>query len=218
MELNRGATVSNAAGEKVGHVDRVVMDPRTKEVSHIVVHRGLISAKDKVVPVSLIESASAEGVVLREGANGLESLPNFEDRHYIPVHETELRNRRRGDDSANPVYWYPPSLGSPVPLFNPTPEPEYVVKTERNVPEGTVALKEGARVVSADDRHVGNVEKVLTDPRSDRATHLMISKGLLLKARKLIPTTWIKDVAEEEVRLAVGSATLEELGEYAEPD
>jgi len=217
MDLKQGATVSNAAGEKVGHVDRVVLDPITKEVSHIVVRKGLLLKEDKVVPVSLIASAQGDQVVLRESANGLEDLPLFEEKHYIPVHETELRRQSPQPDFASPLYPYPATGGVPLALVYP-PEPEFVVQTERNIPEGAVALKVGAKVISADDKHMGNVERVLTDPQNDRITHLLISKGLLLKERKLVPTIWIKGVSDESVHLAVGSQTLDELREYMEPD
>ncbi len=217
MELKKGAAVTNVAGEKVGHVDRVVIDPITKEVTHIVVRKGLLLTEDKVVPTSLIGSAQEDRVMLLGGANGLKDMPVFEEKHFIPVHESELRHRAPRPEHAAPLYWYAPTGGVPMGSFIPR-EPEYVVKTEQHIPEGTVALKEGASVISADEQHVGNLEQVFTDSRTDRATHILISKGLLLKERKLVPTTWIKSVTEDEVRLAVGSPTLEELGEYVEPD
>jgi hypothetical protein len=86
--------------------------------------------------------------------------------------------------------------------------------TERNLPERTVALEEGAKVVSADDEHVGDIEQVLTDPQSDRVTHFIIKEGLLLKERKLIPTHWVSRLTEDRVKLAVGSDLLERLPQY----
>jgi hypothetical protein len=39
----------------------------------------------------------------------------------------------------------------------------YVVKTERQIPEGTVALEEGAKVIGSDGEHVGKIERIFTD-------------------------------------------------------
>lgn len=81
------------------------------------------------------------------------------------------------------------------------------------IPQGTVALKEGARVITSNGQRVGNVERIYTAPGGDRATNLLISKGLLMKARKVIPTDLISSVLEEEVRLAVDSDFLNSLPE-----
>lgn len=37
MEFREGTDVVTAGGEKVGEIERVVIDPRTREVTHIVV-------------------------------------------------------------------------------------------------------------------------------------------------------------------------------------
>jgi uncharacterized protein YrrD len=77
-----------------------------------------------------------------------------------------------------------------------------------------VALKEGAKVVAADGEHVGNVEELVTDSSTDRVSQVMISQGLLLKEKKLVPSNWIDTVAEDEVYLGVGSDTLNSLRSY----
>ena len=212
MELKKGTTVETPAGESVGHIDRVVMNPRTKEVTHVVVRKGFLFSEDKVVPISLIASTSEDRVMLREGAGDLQQLPASLETHYHPVSEAELRPESARAQYAPPVYLYPPVMGVP-PMAYSYPGPHYVAETQENIPEGTVALKEGAKVISSDGKHVGNVERVFTDPQADRATHLLISKGLLLKEKKLVPTTWLSDVTEDEAYLSVGSGTLEELRE-----
>ena len=49
---------------------------------------------------------------------------------------------------------------------------------------------------------------------ADRATHLLISEGLILKDKKLIPTRWMTNVLEKEVHLSVESDFVESLPEY----
>jgi uncharacterized protein YrrD len=214
MKLKEDAKVVTADGQTVGHVDRVVMDPRTKEVTHVVVRKGWLFTEDKVVPIDLITGVVDDQVQLREGAGDLERLPDYEETTYIPLDEVE-RSRVPAESYPPPLYWYPPypAAGWGAYGFG-YGGPQYVARTKENVPEGTVALAEGAKVISADDQHVGNVEQVLTDPQADRATHLVISEGLLLKTRRLIPTTWISDLGRDEVRLAVGAQLIQELREY----
>lgn len=215
MELKKGTTVETPAGESVGHIDRVVMNPRTKEVTHVVVRKGFLFSEDKVVPISLIASTSEDRVMLREDAGDLQQLPAFEETHYHTVNESELGRESGRVGYAPPLYWYPPVIGM-GPMTYPYPGPGYVAETQENIPQGTVALKEGAKVISSDGKHVGNVERIFTEPQADRATHLLISRGLLLKERKLVPMSWVSDVTEDEAYLSVGSGTLEELREYQE--
>src|SRR5437764_14992512 len=94
-------------------------------------------------------------------------------------------------------------------------QPEFMARVQKNIPEGTVAVREGARVLSRDGKHVGDVAEVFTDPASNRVTHLLISHGVLSKDHKLIPISWIKLEAEDEVTLSVDTAIVENLPEYA---
>ena len=66
MQLQQGATVRTADGKDVGHLDRVVMDPKSKEVTHVIVRKGMLFTEDKVVPLSLIASSTKDEVRLRD--------------------------------------------------------------------------------------------------------------------------------------------------------
>ena len=206
MEYKEGASILTADGKQVGHLDRVVIDPKTKEVTHIVVHKGFIFTEDKVVPVNLIASAKEDRITLREDAGDLAALPKFEERHFVPLDKEE--STRIGYEAFNvsPLYSYYPPYGVAYPYQR--------VEIEQHIPEGTVALKEGAEVISADGEHVGDVEEILTDPQADRVTHFVITQGLFFKDRKLVPITWVSRFGEEQVHLEVGSRLLDGLPEY----
>jgi uncharacterized protein YrrD len=85
------------------------------------------------------------------------------------------------------------------------------VAAARNIPDGTVAVKEGAKVITSNGQNAGNVERFFTNRGEDRATNFLISKGLLLKAHKVIPTDLISTVQENEIRLAVDTDFLNSL-------
>jgi uncharacterized protein YrrD len=214
MRIKQGTSVFTADDRQIGKVDRVVIDPKTKEATHLVVHKGLFFAEDKVVPISLVGAATEARVTLREDAGDLEALPHFEESHFVIADERDLPNAPEGQRAVPaPLYWYG-SAGLVYPGGLEPVYPPYLEEVQRNIPEGTVALKEGAKVVSADDKHMGQVEEVLTDPEADRVTHFVISKGLLLKERKLVPMMWVSDLAENEVHLAISSQVLEALRPY----
>lgn len=47
MQFKDGANVYTADGHTVGSIDRVVIDPRTNEVTHVVVRRRLFFTEDQ---------------------------------------------------------------------------------------------------------------------------------------------------------------------------
>jgi uncharacterized protein YrrD len=216
MQLKQDAQVLTADGQNVGHLNRVVIDPRTKEVTHVVVRKGILFTQDKVVPINLIATGVGDRVTLREDAGDLQALPDFEEVHFTVVNEEELARWPQGGVDATSLYWYP-TIGGLREAYLAPSGPPYMAEKKENVPPGTVALKEGAKVITADDKHVGNVEQILTDPQADRVTHFLVSQGLLLKEKKLVPMTWVSEVNEKEVRLAVGARTLAELRAYHSP-
>lgn len=236
MEFQADAKVINSEGDVLGHVDRVVLDPKTKEVTHLVVRKGTFYTTDRVLPVKMVAEATAERVLLLPGfaKTDLENMPEFEDTEYLLADEQDLVNRPQagpprlapGDvlnaTVAPAMVWYPTSPGAmsgysgmgALPYV--AADTDYVTQTRRNIPENTVGLKEGARVNSADGRHVGDVERVFVDEGSMRATHLLISTGLIFKTHTPIPVTWIDTVTDNEITLAVSEKLLKGLPEYKE--
>jgi hypothetical protein len=93
----------------------------------------------------------------------------------------------------------------------------FVTQIEKNVPEGEVAMKEGAKVISADGKYVGNVERVFTDIADEQITHLLISTGTFTKKTKLLPIDWVQGVDEEEVNLRVHKVSVDELEDTSIP-
>ncbi|WP_162909167.1 PRC-barrel domain-containing protein [Aggregatilinea lenta] len=217
MEFKNGTEVKTVSGDKVGTVDRVVLDPKTDEVTHIVVRKGFLLPEDKVVRIEDLTDATEDTVTLRAGIDNLDDLPPYEERYYVPWEDVEDR-AAAGTDSAAPYYWYPPAgaawWGSPGYAGNYGYAPYLTpVQVVHNIPENTIALKEGAKVYSTDGDHVGNVERLFVSA-DDRVSHFVISEGLIFKTKKLVPTSWVMDVTEDEVYLSVKSSVLDRLEAY----
>ena len=93
MQFNQGASVFTIDGHAVGRIDRVVIEANTDRVTHIVVRKGHLFTKDKVVPVDVIAAGQGERILLRVDLDQLERLPDFEE---TPVEETHLNIPERG--------------------------------------------------------------------------------------------------------------------------
>jgi len=213
MHFRENADVLTFDEEKIGRIDRVVIDPASGEVTHLVVKKGLLLTQDKVVPVDQIDAAADEQVVLNEGAGDPDAFPDFEETQHVPIGGVEDFQRREAQE-ARQVMWYHTRInmpwwgGSPYPS---PPKPLFVKETQRNIPDGTVPLEEGAKVVDAEGKSVGDVEQVYAEADEHRVTHLLVSRGVISKDKKLIPSAWIKDIFEDAVRLTVKNTVIENL-------
>ena len=223
MQFKQGTHVYTSDGTNVGSLDRVVLDPQTDDVIELVIRKGRLFGEDKVIPMEWVASATEERVTLDKAERDLPALRKFEDTYYVPVDAKDLHG-----DLADPsgyespfVYDYPPlgvawwgfsnDIGAP-PVVS---APQFQKRSEENIPQGTVALREGARVLSKDGDHIGNVAELFTDESNKHVTHLLISQGLLFKERKLIPTNWIKLAGEDDVMLTVSTSVVHDLPAYA---
>jgi uncharacterized protein YrrD len=214
IQFQKDADVQNENGEEVGMLERVVLNPSTKVVTDLIIRTGsFLSRQEKVVSMDMVLETTGNLVVLRAEKDMLEKLPPFEEKRLVS--DTENPGQPTSSSKVPPVIYGIP--GSP-PVNVPSPEEKLVTWTVQNIPEGTVAMKEGAKVIALEGKHVGNVESVLADPRADLVTHLLVSSGLLSKATKLIPIQWVQSVGEDEVILRVKKDSLEEIGELAAPD
>jgi len=220
MELKQDARVVNAAGDGVGHIDRVVLNPKTKEVTAIVVRKGVLFTQDKVVPIDMVDATREGEVMLRADAGNLDDLQEYKATYYVSANEEDLGAVANDSDRrtfVEPVYAYPPfgSLWAGG-AYAGTAEPTLVRKTQTNIAENEVALKKGVRVLASNGDHIGDIDEVLTDPGSRRASHFVLTQGLLFKTRKLIPMDWVRVVTDDRVELVVGPRAFEQLRDYDE--
>lgn len=207
LQFQQNATVCTPAGEEIGHITHVVLHPETKVVTHIVVRKKALFTRDeRVLPIEEVAQAEEDQITLRHSAVELENWPRFEEKHAVAP-----------DDEVIPSGPHQPLIvpglpGAPLPVNSPPANELYVEKIEKNIPEGTVAIKEGAKVLTSEGEYVGKVERLVANAPTDQATHLIISKGLLTEEKKLIPINWVQQMGEDEIHLSVKKVTVEELG------
>lgn len=214
IELKEGMSVFTRSGEELGKINRFVLDPVTNEVTHLVIQKGWILPDDKVLPFQMI-SAADDKLVLNEDLGDFDELPSFEETHFVRLNDEDAAGLKRTHDPligySPAYYWYPTHPGMGYAGITPGYTALPPSKVKRNIPEDTVPLQEGTDVISADGDHVGDVERLIVESDSNNVTHLVISRGLLFKDRKLVPVHWLKSVEEKKVHLAVPTRLLERL-------
>ncbi|MEQ1790767.1 MAG: ubiquinol-cytochrome c reductase iron-sulfur subunit [Nitrospiraceae bacterium] len=76
------------ADQEVGDVTKIIMDPLTREISHLVV--SLNGAGERQVAMSLVQTVTDEVVQLRSSAAEVSALPPFKRDEYVTLHEVEI--------------------------------------------------------------------------------------------------------------------------------
>ena len=214
LELKEGAGVYTPGDEQIGEINGFVLDPRTNEVSHLVVKKGTFFPEDKVIPFDMVRSTEEDKVILNQEIEAVDELPPFEETHYVRTPGADPDARYGHDYGVMPAYyWYPPHgfAGYPVGYYG-----WPVAETVKNIPPGTSHITEGANIMSSDGEHVGDVESLFVEADSDRVTHFLISQGLLFKDHKLVPAHWVNTVSDDKVHLSVSKEVLEDLPDYEE--
>ena len=207
IQLQKHAHVLASNAQEVGFLERVVVNPETNVVTHIVVRMGpLFNKEDKIVPIELVTDTTEDLVLLGTDAAAVESMPLFEEQQVVS--EWRTVEALASSENRQPVpFGESPSV---IPLVL-DPDDTYATETVQNIPEGTVAMKEGAKVIASDGEHIGHVERILADPSIDQITHLLISRGLFSKEVKIIPIKWILKIGEDNVYLNVNKDSIEGL-------
>jgi uncharacterized protein YrrD len=208
MRFKEHATVKTSDGEKVGEVDRVVVSPRSSEVTHLIIEKGFLFTEERVLPMALVDRANEDEVILNQPKDSLE-LPEYNEEYYLPYDEL---------DKVAATQYYPMLYARPVYGYPPPSAPDHTLPAEVDVkvPTDGIHLEEGTNVISADDEHVGDVAQVFVRSSDDQVTHLLISRGLLFTTEKLVPIDWVDSADEDGVHLAVNKTALENLPDYEE--
>jgi uncharacterized protein YrrD len=102
MRLVKGADVYSAQGDRLGTLNRVIIDPNTREVTHIVIEKGLMFTTSKVIPIGRIDPQSQENITLNSSEQDLSQFDDFEEAHYVDLDTTEYP----ASDVTN-SFWYP---------------------------------------------------------------------------------------------------------------
>jgi sporulation protein YlmC with PRC-barrel domain len=183
-EFAIGAKASCSDGP-CGEVRRIVLDPATETVTHLVVEPGH-QQHSRLVPLDLVDT-TADGIRLRC------TLAEFD--HLELAEETELVEGVGAGiaDSSR--------MGIP----NPT---RYIV--EEIVPLGETQVSPG-EAVHAVDGEIGQIQGFLVDPGDHRVTHVLLKEGHLWGRKEVaIPVSAVTGV-QDGIRLNITKKQVEDL-------
>jgi sporulation protein YlmC with PRC-barrel domain len=170
-----------------GRSSYVVLNPVTREVTHLVVKESTFPRLERLVPVGMVAETSSDQIHLTCSQQELHGLESFIETEFLP--------------GEFPYAAY--GLGEyrlwPYILSNDALAP---VEHER-VPPGELAVRRGSHV-QATDGNVGQVDEFLVDRDTEQITHLVLREGHLWGQKDvLIPVSEIGQIDEDRVYLTL---------------
>ena len=197
-----GAKAISSDGNDLGKVIRVVIHPKSNEVTHVVIEKGIFNRVAKLVPITTVFFAAPDEVRLKIESKDVETLQDYEETFFVTGEEIE--NLESG---VTPVYWLRP-VGDYAELY-PLPP----LNTSINVPKDSKSLEPGCDIVTAEEKTVGRVRSFILNDEG-KITHLIGEcGGFGSKSKKLIPIDWVEEIDECKVRVSASSVMVEKLPE-----
>jgi sporulation protein YlmC with PRC-barrel domain len=195
MDIPLNAKVHCVDGE-CGHSTYVIIDPVSRQVTHLVVKENGLASAEHVLPIKWVTETTHNLIRLRCTKEQFTKMAPFVEEHYL---------REPLPDFEHPVGGY---FLLPYRVRN-------VMKTvqveTRHIPAGELAVHRGASV-EATDGHVGRVDEFLVDPENSHITHLILSEGHLWGQKDVtIPVSEIDKVQENRVYLKLDKQSIEAL-------
>jgi uncharacterized protein YrrD len=202
LDITNDTDVYTAHDEHVGSVGRIVLDPRTRAVSHVVVRKGLLFREDRLVPIGDIATATAERINLRRGIAADDLLP-FEEQYYeqLPEADQPAGAPEQGVRFAMPLSG---GFGEAMPVV----DAELVPVSQRNIPDRLTAMEAGVPVFASDHHDLGRLERIVASDRGE-PTHIVVLDSGLRPDRRLVPIDWVVAITEEAIALRADRATVE---------
>jgi hypothetical protein len=191
LQITIGAEATCSDGV-YGEVIRVVVDPIARAVTHVVVEPKHRSGLGKLVPVDLVEDATAASVRLRCSTAELDALDPAEATQFLPGIDG-YPDYAEAEVLAWP--YYGGNVSVPV--------------TFDTLPLDEVAVRRGDRV-HATDGPIGHVEGLVVDAGTRHVTHVLLQEGHLWDRKEVaIPIAAVASVADG-IRLSI---TKQEVGD-----
>jgi sporulation protein YlmC with PRC-barrel domain len=202
-EQFRIGTEVSCSDEACGTLNRVVVDPVAKALTHLVVEPQHPRGIGRLVPVDLVET-SEQGIRLRCTQAEFEQLPDAEETQFLPAagglwgyHDADLLAWPYFGLGANGLGGYGADV-TPIPF------------THDVVPSGDVEIRRGEPVY-ATDGPIGRVQGLVIEPSDHAVTHVLLDEGHLWgKHRVAIPVAAVSGV-EDGVRLTLTKAEVKDL-------
>jgi sporulation protein YlmC with PRC-barrel domain len=178
-----------------GEVSRLVVDPLTRAVTHLLVEPKHRRGLGRLVPLDLVDS-TGHRVRLKCTKAQFEELEPGEETRFLPGNSADADY-----GPGHAVRWphFSSGIAGGVVGFGVENVPQLV--TDDKIPIGEVAIRRGERV-RATDGETGRVQGLVVDPADRRVTHIVLAEGRWGRRQVAIPMDIVGPV-DHGIRLKI---------------
>ena len=205
FDFNIGAPVYCKNG-KFGKLQKLVVDPKSMEITDLVVGKGVIRTEERIVPVSDVDRATDEYVMLSINDTKLEEYPEYVE--FLSNSPVEVRTKSE-QKTINSAYVAHPYIFGPAGHYSPVLHRQVI---HSNVHPEYEVVGRGTPVHNQ-NKKIGDVDHLLVDAGSGELTHLGVDPGVFASSI-IVPISTIDRVNEEGVFLIVDEEEIEQFPEF----
>jgi sporulation protein YlmC with PRC-barrel domain len=195
-----------------GELSNVIIDPRGRRLTHVVVQPHDRPDKALLVPVESVRPRSGTGgITLGSTIAGMAERESIQESAYLLPGEAPTSNSDWdvGIEELYPLPVYgsqgPEALGASMGLEY----DQHVAMSYHRVPKGEVEIRRESPVNSSDGHHLGHVVGFVIDDQQ-RIEHLVLVHGHLWgKHEAAIPGSAIDRLANDELTLSLSRAAVQ---------
>jgi len=170
-----------------GRSTYVVLNPVTRQVTHLVVKENTFPRLERLVPVGMVAETGPDQIHLTCSQQELHGLESFIETEFLSG-EFPYTTYGLGEYRLWPYI---------------LPEDEMAPVEHERVPPGELAVRRGSHI-RATDGDVGRVDEFLVDRETEHITHLVLREGHLWGQKDvLVPVSEIERIDEDRVYLTL---------------
>lgn len=204
LDFDIGARVYCKDGD-CGKLLKVVVDPYTQRVIDLIVEKGLLLKKDRVLPAEVIGRTSNGDVYLDIAGDALEAYPEYREIEFQePAPGVQAGVYRKGDVRC----W---QGGYTLACDNPV-IPMVKKQIHQGVDSDLAVIERGTLVKNAQER-IGQVDHLLVDVESGKVTHLVLRKGFI-PYHPILPISEVTGVSNEVITVDLTEKEIQALPRY----
>ena len=214
MQIELGKDVVASDGEKIGSVDRLVLDSETNELIKFVVHKGMLWSEDRIVDLELVSGVDADGNIhLHVPSDDEDTMPAFVEDTFRVANDDEASHLGYGSYMNTAPWapiWYAPGGATGTyrpgegPFFHGAETTSGTLEHRDNLPENSTSIDTGTDVIGSDGDKVGEVDEILAD-EAGRVSGFIVKSGFIFTHDVRIPMDAVDHVGHDHIQLKITS-------------
>jgi uncharacterized protein YrrD len=194
MHVKLGANVLDKSEEHVGKVDRLVIEPGSRQILQVVAKQGFLDTKSQIIDRSMVDHVDDEGHVhLKLTKAEVENL-----KEYYAVNYTS--------PNAPIEFSWRTSLGAP--LGGPLTTVSDTSVQYNSLPDNVVVITKGMDVQDRDFEKIGELDDIEFDENAAVTGFTITSGGRFRKTHHSFKVEQVAGVGQEYVRVDLASSEI----------